>query len=64
MAAAAGAAAISSGAPQSPQNLLPGAFEPPQEEQTAASAFPQSPQNLFPAGFSAPQFEQTTMPKA
>jgi len=51
-------APTSSGAPQSPQNLLSGAFEPPQEEQTEASALPQSPQNFFARGFSAPQFEQ------
>jgi hypothetical protein len=54
----------SSGAPQSPQNLLPGASVPPQEEQTEASALPQSPQNFFAKGFSAPQFEQMITSRA
>jgi hypothetical protein len=57
-------APVSNGAPQSPQNLLPGSLELPQEEQTVASALPQSPQNFFAEGFSAPQFEQTTIRKA
>ena len=43
-------------APHSPQNLCPGGFEFPQEEQTAVSAAPHWPQNFCPAGFSAPQF--------
>jgi hypothetical protein len=43
---------------------LPVAFEPPQDEQIAASALPQSPQNFFSEGFSAPQFEQTVIPKS
>jgi hypothetical protein len=43
---------------------LPGEFEPPHDEQMAASALPQSPQNFFPAGFSAPQFPQTVIPKS
>jgi hypothetical protein len=55
---------VSKGAPQSPQNLFPGPFEPPQDEQIAASALPQSPQNFFPEGFSAPQFAQTVIPKS
>jgi hypothetical protein len=43
---------------------LPGAFEPPQEEQITASGLPQSPQNFFPAGFSAPQLGQAIISKS
>jgi hypothetical protein len=46
------------GAPQSPQNLLPGGFAAPQVVHADASGVPQSPQNRFSAGFSAPQLGQ------
>src|SRR6266511_3643759 len=46
--------------PHSPQNLWPGGFAAPHEEQVMARAVPHSPQNFWPAGFSAPHFEQPT----
>ncbi len=58
----AGAAGDSKGAapsdePHSPQNLLSGAFVPPQLGHVKASAEPHSLQNFRPASFEVPQFE-------
>src|SRR5262245_54474609 len=55
--AAAGGAVVAAttfptGAPQSPQNRLPGSTAAPQEEQVSVSACPQSPQKRFPSVFS------------
>ena len=54
----AGGAGAESEAPHWPQNLNPGGFSKPQEEQPAASACPQLPQNFISAGLSKPQLVQ------
>jgi len=57
-------AELSSGKPHSPQNLWPGEFVDPHDEQIAASGLPQSPQNFCPVGFSAPQSAHMATPEA
>jgi hypothetical protein len=48
-----------SGAPQLPQNFVPGGFSAPHAAQHSTSDVPQSPQNFLPVGLEIPQLGQS-----